>query len=414
MRVLLLCSAMFAVGLLVGALIGPQGGAPRRRAPSPATGPGSPRGPAAVDGPARFERASDRGPSATAAGEHSRNADIRGLSAEAAAELDRLVTSERAAPVLSGEGTITGTVRDPAGEPVAGVIVTALPQARPFGLARAARRIRERPHVDRDLADVARDAVQDELWRRYARRTASSGPDGRFALEGLMDARHTVTAFHDRYDVRPLSQQRAVVPDAVVDFVARPVAEVRVEVRMPDGTLADNAWLRWTGPHGRGSDAWVKESPTVRLPIGNCKVKASTWLPEPMESAEVERAIPPGDSADVLVLQLQGRRVLTARLVLPEGFVLPRTVAYRLRRLVDSEEVDPESLLQDPSQRKASNSTPGRAYWFDLEPGRYLVAAFAGRRRLIAHATAEVGEGPAEVELSMSEPGAGTYATVRL
>jgi hypothetical protein len=410
--ILLSCVAAFAAGLLAGTLIWPEGQVPPRRAP---TGPRpSPQDFTAQGRATRRADAREDGAPETRAEERSRNADVRELAAEAGEEIERLVTSERAEAILAGEGVVSGTVRDPAGAPVAGVMVTALPEARPFGLAIADRWARQRPHEDRDLTDVARDAIEGELWRRYARRTVKTGPDGRFELGGLMDAGHTVTAFHERYDVQPLSQKGKVVPDAVVDFLARPVIEVRVEVRMPDGSLAEHAWLRWEGPQGSGGDAWTQERGKARLPVGSCRVKAQTWVPEPLESAEVERVLGPKTADETLVLQLEGRRVLTARLVLPEGFVLPRSVEYRLRRLVAREEVDPASLLQDESQRHAKSPSPGRAYWFALAPGRSLVAAFLDKRRLVAHAVAQVGTGPTDVELPVDAPTAGDYVTVKL
>jgi len=414
MRVLFLCAATFAAGLLAGTLIWPDTVVSRSRAPPAST---SSRVTRTVEGPARSSGTIQDGSVAGkgSASETFRNRDVRELASEAAAEIDRIVTSDRAESILDGEGTVTGTVRDPAGVPIEGVIVTALPEAQPFGLAVAWREARERPHVDRNLDEVARNAIEGELWRRYARITTKSGPDGHFELKGLMDAPHTLAAFHDAFDVQPLSHRGKVVPDAVVDFLARPVAEVRVEVLMPDGTVAEHAWLKWEGPHGPGWGPWTQEGGTARLPIGSCKVQAQTTVPEPLQSEEVEHVVGARASDEKLILQLAGRRILTARLVLPQGFVVPETVEYRLRPVAHAgEEVDPESLLQDESQRHAQSRSPGRAFWYDLEPGHYLVAAFLDKRRLLAHAIAEVGAEAAEVELPVDEPEIGTFVTVRL
>ena len=408
MRILLLCFAALGVGVLVGSMFGPEPGGRSRRAPE---GARSSQDTGGADGSGRTTE-TRAGRTATGDEESPVNADVRTLTDEAAKEIERIRSNERVADLLAGEGTISGTVRDPSGEPVEGVVVTALTDVRPFALTAGARTARQRQHEDRDLATVAQDAIENELWRRSARRSARTGADGRFEITELTDTRHSLTAFHKDYDVKPLSQQGRIEPDAVVDFVASPAADVRIEVRMPDGSLADYAWLRWKGPHSNGWDTWMKESGKVRLPLGSCKLTAQTWLPEPMESEEVEQVIS-GGAGEVLVLELQGRRILTARLVLPEGFAVPRTVEYRLRR-VENEEVDPESLLQDQSQRYARSRSPGRASWNDLEPGRYLVAAFLNRRRLIAHAIVEVTAGPSEVELQATQPKAGTYVTVKL
>jgi hypothetical protein len=415
MRILLLCAATFAAGLLAGTLIWPDPGAPQRReraegardARPPDLGPG-------VERASHTERRKEGGRSGTAEAERLDEVRLGDLASEASDEIDRITTSAYAEPVLAGEGTISGTVRDPSGRPVAGVMVTAVPEAQPFGLSLSARRARERAHEDRDLSTVAGDAIQGELWRRYARRTASTTADGRFELAGLMDARHTLTAFHEGFDLRASLQQGKVVPDAVVDFVARPVVEVRVEVRMADGSLAEHAWLSWQGPHGTGWGAWTRDEGKARLPVGSCKVKAQTSVPEPLQSPEVEHEVAATPSDTPLVLQLEGRQVLTARLVLPEGFVTPGTVEYRLRLLADGVEVDAASLLDDKSSRPARSRSPGRAFWLDLEPGRYLVAAFLDRRRLLTHAVADVGDGSTEVPLVVAEPDAAEYVAVKL
>jgi hypothetical protein len=193
------------------------------------------------------------------------------------------------------------------------------------------------------------------------------------------------------------------------------VAEVRVQVLMPDGTVAENAWLKWQGPHGSGWGPWTPEVGTVRLPLGSCKVQANTTVPEPMQSEEVEHVVEARESDETVTLQLSGRRILTARLVMPEGLIVPKTVEYRLRPLADAhEEVDPVLLLQDQSQRHAKSRSPGQAFWYDLEPGHYLVAAFLDRRRLLAHAVAEVGTEASEVELPVDASEFETYVTVRL
>jgi hypothetical protein len=152
---------------------------------------------------------------------------------------------------------------------------------------------------------------------------------------------------------------------------------------------------------------------TVRMPHGECRVKAQTWVPTPMQSEEIEHTVLAGSQAAPLTLELEGRRMLTARLSLPEGFVTPSKVQYRIRLLDHRDDEDPELLLKDPSPFKERSRSPGRATWLDLEPGRYLVGAYFGRRRLLAHGVAEVTDGPAELELQATEP-EGPYVTVKL
>jgi len=410
MRIVLLCAATFLGGILAGAVLWPSSAPREHRTPEPVReAPGSlPRdgferaGPWEAGGSDEVGSAADNVPRG--------DTRLRDLTGEAGKELARVLARPAAQAFLEGDGTVTGSVRDLQGEPVAGVIVTASPEAQPFDLAVAARRARERAHEDVDLDAIARDAIQGELWRREVRRTARTDSDGHYEIKDLVKGWHRVTAFHDDYDLQPDPRNNRVQPDAVVDFRAQPVASVPVEVRLPDGRLADYGWLSWQGAGGNGWDSWVPEPGTVRLPKVTCRVKAQTWMPEPLQSAEVEYDA--GSADGPLVLELEGRRVLTARLVPAEGLSVPDGVDFKLRRLEGRADVDPESLKGD--QGRGGQATQGRATWYDLDPGRYLIAAFLGGSHLLAHAVAEMGEGSTDVDLPFEAPPPGTYVTAKL
>jgi len=411
MRILLLCGATFLVGLLAGTLLFPDSGGARTRMTDRTRETGQPRSFRSRE----IEHYRDEGPGDRAAApkKTGRNADVRTLSREAARKIAQIKSSARVEAFLAGDGTISGTVRDPAGMAVKDVTVTALPDAQPSHISLARRWARQRPHQDRDLARVAGEAIASELWRRDTRRSATTDQNGKFSITGLTKTNHSLTAFHQSYEVKPLTQRGKLQPDAVVDFLAKPIHETQVEVKLPDGTLTEYARLTWQGPEGKGADMWTRERGTARLPLGNLKIQARIWLPEPMESEETEHLIVAG-SEESLVLQLKQRRVLTASLEMPEGFAVPASVLYRLRLLDGTEDVEPEALLSNPSQVNAYTPTPGRAYFFDLEPGRYLVAAFLDKRRLLASATIDVGEGSEEIALPMEAPDSGSYVAVRL
>ncbi|MHC4490020.1 MAG: hypothetical protein ACYTDU_00135 [Planctomycetota bacterium] len=396
MRVLLLCTAAFVVGLLAGALFWPRGEAAWERVRTP-------RESAPAVAPREREPVDRRGGPG--------DADVGALAHEAEAAIERFVPRDDD-PAASG--TITGSVRGPAGEPVAGAIVSAFPNSQPLGISMARRsRMRERRHEDVGLRDAAHDAILRELWRRRSRCVATTGADGRYELRVLGKTSHSLHAFHERYDVQPVARARECAPGSVVDFRAQPVVSVRVDVRMPDGALAETAWLQWRGRHGSGWVVWGPELNQVRLPLGKCSVKAQAWAPDPLQSAEVERTLGPQAAGTVLVLQLHNRRVLTARLVPPEGFALPDSVEFRLRRLVGSEQPDPAFLEKDQGPQTSSPS-PGRCSWYDLASGRYLVAAFLDRSRLLAHAVAELGDGPTDVDLQVPDPTVGRHVLVTL
>ncbi len=416
--------ATFAAGLLAGSLFWPD--AP----PARDSGARTPRddrrgfvGDTRTPGGAP-RNGSDDGNGARTPADPGANADasVRDLTRGAEASLARIGDSAQTQGVLSGNGKIAGTVRDSAGRPVAGVVVTALPEAQPFDVTADRRRARARGHKDRDLSRVAAEAIELELWRRNSRHTARTGSDGRFALDGLMDARHNVTAFHNEYAIEPLARGRArVQPDAVVDFLARRVAEVPVTIRLSEGASADHAWLVWRTENDRGREAWTQAHDKLRLPVGTVHIKAEVWTPAPLESEETEVVVRAGEPNARVELALEGRRVLSVHLRMPPGLVQPRNVAYRLRLIQGgagagggSDDLDPASLLRDRAPKKPWSRDPGHAYWFDLEPGRYMIAAFAGGRRLLAHAEAEVKDGATEVSLEVSADDLGKSIAVRL
>jgi hypothetical protein len=392
MRVLLLCVAAFAVGLLAGVLFWPREETVWRRVRTP-------RESAPADAP-RVREPVERGV-------RPGDADVGALAREAEAALERNVPRD---DDPAAGGTITGSVRGPEGEPIAGVIVSAFPNSYPAGVSKAQRgtRSRERRHEDLALSAVAHDAILRELWRRRSRGLATTGADGRYEMRVLATVSYRLYAFHERYTVEPASRDSECAAGSVVDFRARIVVSARVEVRMPDGTLAKTAWLRWRGLDSDGYVAWEPQKARVRLPPGPCWVKAQAWAPDPLQSDEVKHAL-----GTVLVLHLRGRRVLKARLVLPEGLAMPGSVEYRLRCLADSDEPDPASLRQDRTAQEGHSSVPGQALWFDLAPGRYLVVAFLGGSRF-AHAVVEVGDGPVDVDLQVPDPAADPHVTVKL
>jgi hypothetical protein len=411
MRVLVLCAAAFAGGILAGAVFWPSSASsPRRAADAPRESLAPDRGSGRLPGDPGWTATGPGGGATPAAAVTHGSTSLRDLAADAAEHLESTLEKPAARAFLDGDGTITGFVRGPAGEPVRDVAVTATPEAQPFDLAAAARRARERAHEDVDLGTVARAAIESELWRREVRRTARTDSEGRYEIKELVEGWHRVTAYHDDYDVQPDPRNNRVQPDAVLDFRAQPVTNVRVEVRLPDGELADHAWVSWQGAQGNGGDAWMPEPGTVRLPRAACRVRAQVWFPEPLQSAETEYDA--GIAGAPLVLKVEGRRMLSARLVPAEGLSVPDRVEFRLRRLEGSADVDPASLKDD--QARGASPSQGRATWYDLEPGRYLVAAFLGGSHLLAHAVAEMGDVSVDVGLPFESPPAGTFVTAKL
>jgi hypothetical protein len=393
-RIAVLC-AVFLAGVLVGAVFWPLADAPARPTRADVTTPGT-VATATPDRPAELR-------------------DLDAIATEAEAQLGSNVADPER--FTTGTGTITGTVRDSAGAPVAGCAITARPDGNPAGLGLGMRATRQRPHEDASLRDVAESAIEGELWRRRSRRIATTGPDGRFVLDRISDLGYKLSAFHDRYYVVPAGRSDASAAGDVVDFVAHAVVDVRVEVRLPDGSMAPGAWLNWQRPW-QGYAEWYPSSPAfnhVRLPVGHATINVDVWKDRVPYRAEVETDLAP-DARDTVVLHVEIRavRILTAKLVPPEGLVRPESIEFRARRLADSEPADVKTL--DPADLPLAgySASAGTAAWRDIGRGRHVVAAFLNRRRLIAHAVVEMADEPVEVALPMTDPREGPHVIVQV
>ncbi|HEX5138943.1 MAG TPA: hypothetical protein VFY93_18375 [Planctomycetota bacterium] len=394
MRIAVLC-AVFVAGVLVGAVLWPSAGEPAHHPRADATPPQT------VAAAAPDRRAGSR--------------DLDAIATEAEAQIEKNVADPER--FTTGTGIITGTVRDPAGAPVAGCVITARPDTLPAGLGVSMRAIWQRPHEDADLRDVAERAIESELWRRRARRVATTGADGRFVLERISDLEYRLSAFHDRYSVVPADRLDKCSAGGVLDFVANPVVDVRLEVRLPDGSMAPGAWVNWQRPWQGWAEwyPWVPALNRVRLPVGHATIDVDAWKDGAPFRGEVETDLA-ADAYETVVVRVNARtvRMLTARLVPPKGIALPEYVEFRARRISDSEKVDEQNLEPAQLPLVGYSTSTSTAVWRNIGSGRHVVAAFGGRLGLVAHAVVEVADGPVEVALKTADPREGPHVVVQV
>lgn len=138
-------------------------------------------------------------------------------------------------PRRTGDGTITGTITDGAGNPIAGVRVT----------AQAMRgngndyMIRVWDYGQRELWDgLAEDVTKLVRLRSYHFNeafTSTTNGDGFYRIGGLSRENTYLTASLDGYRFEALNGQTYHRPDAVVDWVGHRAYPVLVKVVQPDG-----------------------------------------------------------------------------------------------------------------------------------------------------------------------------------
>ncbi len=168
MRTAALLLAVFGAGIGLGYLFGARDAGPERSASQPRT--------VAGPKPVVVERRAGPPPSLHAV-------------------LDRIPPLE----VPRGEGTIRGHVRMEGGEPIAGALVVARPT---FGAPRRKRRRGLAAPDEPGLEEWVRDSVARHKWRDAARREARTDASGAYAITGVTNNKHSVSAYVAGYELR--------------------------------------------------------------------------------------------------------------------------------------------------------------------------------------------------------------------
>ena len=291
--------------------------------------------------------------------------------------LRRLVDAIPGPTFGRGNGTLQGTVQTADGTPVEEVLIEAYLEQSPTDEVATSR-----PAAA--LEDAVRQTILAGRRRRETRRQTRTKANGAFVLEGLVDGAHTITGSLPGYEIalrrgspRSLQTSALVHPGATVDFLARPVGSLRVDIVLEDGTTPRDATVKYsrTQSHTQRTMNWSPLGRTLTLPTGTYRLDATHGIDDEYR-AKATVVVDRSDSKATAKLVLAARSGIRGTVRFPDGDAYD-TAVYVLPWA--GEEQPPEKQIVAGGKVTSARRDTGFSYrMLDLPPGRYAIAA--GRR----------------------------------
>ncbi|MBP9892116.1 MAG: hypothetical protein KBG84_09425 [Planctomycetes bacterium] len=320
-----------------------------------------------------------------------------------------------------GTGKITGTVRTADGSPLPGATVT----ARAINERRGKRN--EKPSIEEEVEETIRR-------RRYADATSCVGKsdaDGKYTVEGLRDEAHWIFAELAGHQIQPSDWRVAhnVRPGAVVDFTAKPVGCVTVDVLMPDGSRPERAYVSWTqrGANGGSSSSgqdWTPDDREMQLEFGAWEVRAMVGEAQEHASDSVAVVIEAGKEPPSITLTVKERVGIKGKLILPAGDTgadiwvnamfyegAPPDEAKFIKRGGGGYYRGGEGYWGGPNG--GGSNGQGSYVFLDLKPGTYLLGAVRNQK-LVASVSVMIGGAMVTQDLAIPEMQSSEIVIVRV
>jgi hypothetical protein len=307
--------------------------------------------------------------------------------------------------VENGEGRFTGHVRTSDGEPVADVLIRAVPKHtfrsdRDPGAEEAG-----------DLERVVLDTVRSFRWRRASTQEARTGPRGAYELSGLVPTwRYNVSAEAEGWVCRtaPGSRGQDRLPGSTIDFVATATVALPVTVVFRDGGEPSFAMVECRASSVSQVHAWSPQRRDLSLEPQEYTLRAVSGNENEYASEWVKTVLSAGVQAEPVTLVLASRPGILGRARFPKGEE-PASAYVRIIKFEGDQPPPVSNLLGSSTSDLVLSPQVGFAFSFkDLEPGSYLVGAGYGSRKILVAAPVRVEDETVMLDLEVPplEPGA--------
>lgn len=324
----------------------------------------------------------------------------------------------------SGSGVISGVVTDTTGKPVEGVVVRLAPQYTNRDYYQARRRDNDSgvPRV-LSLDETVKITVDQYQRTTGAMRQAVSAANGSYQFEGLPDQMYTVVAYSKRYEVAAEESgwYQAVKPGETVNFTAKIVTPVSLQVLAPDGQPAKEANIIASSGsessremRNAGDNFWTPENTKIYLRPGKYDIHAVVSDEENMfpgneggfiKSDSVPVEVTESENGTPVVLKLHSVPGVFGKVVFPKNDI-ERNGYVTIMEVAAGTEPDLKQLAK--SDKGAWIGAYRSKYQFsDLKQGTYVVGvAREHRGEVVASAVVTIGETPVEQNLELPAPSA--------
>ncbi|MFT5057843.1 MAG: hypothetical protein ACI89E_000608 [Planctomycetota bacterium] len=313
------------------------------------------------------------------------------------------------ASAMKGDGAINGHVADDDGNALAGVVIRLTGSSRSFSSTSPSTVGQGAPERV-SLKETVRKAAQGYQDRKGLRFETKTDGAGDYRFEDLEDNTWSLTAFLEGFQVEPESSANRVRIGGEVDFTAKSVIQIPVEILMPDGSQPEQASIsvkRLGKDAGGKRYAWSSEEPFLRVVPGRYEVRAYSHNSRGTDFSEyasetVKVAIKAGAVPESIDLSFLPRIGISGYVRMPKGDTGRRNYIVRLMPLTLEQEVD-LNILGDSEVREWAR--PGSLFTFsDLEAGRYAVGASRDwSSPIVVHQIVELTVESAEIQLEVPE-----------
>ena len=335
------------------------------------------------------------------------------LDRESARSLREMLEALPIDPVPSGNGRVTGVVKTHDGKPLAGVEIVAMPH-RERVWPKQSRAPARAPEPD--LVEMIQQSVGRMRWRRAGSSKATSAADGSFILEGLGEVEYHLTGYCAGYRLRRKNHAR-VRAGATVEFEAKPLVRIEVDIVVEGSGAPDRANVRFTQRRGNSSTGsmqrWNPSDPWIELEPGRFELHAALQGELGGKSEVQHLTIKEGDADLRLSFTIKHKPALRLTVQVPDTLDVNYLQGWLLRAAGDKPPSAQE--LRESGVSKSVHRSERTMLWKDLEPGRYLVGAtFGSFQQSCTTALVEVSTGLTQHLLDLPEPSGEGVIAVRL